>query len=288
MRRFAPWPAAAALVVGAGAVAGCGGGGSAAPTVTVAPARVYQLAGFQPSGPVKPGQPTTVSFTIQQPNGKPLIDYKRGAGPHTGVHLIIVRDDLSSIIHLHPPIASDGRVSEKVVLPKPGPYHVVVDAYPNTTGAFRNFQLTHTITASGRARTLVLPPFQAKQVIDGYTFTMQKPVTLKAIQAAFLNVTVTDPNGKPAEFETWYGALAHAIFFRQSSLDYFHTHVCAPGAAACASLVGSARIAGTSATPGKLHVGVLVPLGGTWRLFLQTMVDGKILTAPYTLVVKPS
>jgi hypothetical protein len=108
---------------------------------------------------------------------------------------------------------------------------------------------------------------------------------LKAIQAAFLTVTVTGPNGQPARFTPWYGALAHAIFFRQGSLDYFHTHVCAPGATGCTSLLGGASVAGTSSTPGKLHVGVLVPVAGTWRLFLQTKVDSHILTAPFTLRV---
>ena len=92
-------------------------------------------------------------------------------------------------------------------------------------------------------------------------------------------------NGKPATFQTYYGALAHAIFFRQGSLDYFHTHVCAPGATGCASFLAGAQVTGRSATPGKLTVGVLVPVPGTWRLFLQAQVGGKILTAPFTLHV---
>ncbi len=32
-------------------------------------------------------------------------------------------------------------------------------------------------------------------------------------------------------------------------------------------------------------VGVLVPVAGAWRLFLQTRVDGHVLTAPFTLRV---
>jgi hypothetical protein len=32
---------------------------------------------------------------------------------------------------------------------------------------------------------------------------------------------------------------------------------------------------------------VLVPVAGTWRLFLQCQVDGHVLTAPFTLTVKP-
>ena len=110
---------------------------------------------------------------------------------------------------------------------------------------------------------------------------------LRAIQAALLDVTVTDPNGKPARFTPWYGALAHAIFSRAGSLDYFHTHVCAPGASGCTSVIGTTKVTGSSSTPGTLNVGVLVPLPGTWRLFLQTQVNGHVLTAPFTLRVEP-
>ena len=100
-------------------------------------------------------------------------------------------------------------------------------------------------------------------------------------------MTVTSPTGKPPSFTPWYGALAHAIFFRQGTLDYFHTHVCAPGASGCTSVLGGSKVTGSSSTPGKLTVGVLVPVAGTWRLFLQTQVNGHILTAPFTLEVKP-
>jgi hypothetical protein len=272
---------AAALVLG-----GCGGTSSSTPSIpTIQAARTFQLAGFQPSGTAAAGQPVTVAFTIRQPDGKPLTDYRRGSGPHTGVHLIIVRDDLATIIHRHPPVAADGRISERITFPAPGRYRAVVDAYPNLTGPQRNFQLFHTIRIAGDTVTKVLPPFQPSVDIDGYRVTLHGHPRLKAIQAAFLSITVTDPNGKPARFTPWYGALAHAIFFRARSLDYFHTHVCAAGASGCASFLGGAAVAGTSSTPGRLRVGVLVPVPGTWRLFLQCRVDGHILTAPFTLKV---
>jgi hypothetical protein len=35
-----------------------------------------------------------------------------------------------------------------------------------------------------------------------------------------------------------------------------------------------------------LHVGVLLPVSGTWRLFLQSKVDGRVITAPFTLDVR--
>jgi hypothetical protein len=267
-------------------VAGCGGSSpSGFPTIQAA--KTYALVDFTPSGPVRAGKPVRVSFVIRQPNGKPLTSFRRGPGPHTGVHLIIVRRDLSTIVHRHPPIAADGTISETIAFTEPGPYRVVVDAYPNTTGPQRNFQLFGSLRVRGAYTPRPLPPFDATDVVDGYRISLKGKPSLHAIQAAFLSITVTDPSGKPARFTPWFGALAHAIFFRSGSLDYFHTHVCAPGASGCTSVLGGTTVTGSSSTPGKLNVGVLVPAPGRWRLFLQCRVNGHVLTAPFTLTVKP-
>ena len=130
-----------------------------------------------------------------------------------------------------------------------------------------------------------LPPFQASQTVDGYKVQLMGKPKLRAIEAALMKVKVTDPSGKPAKFVPYFGALAHAIFFRQGNLDYFHTHVCAPGAAGCTSLLGGASVTGRSSTPGNLTVGVLLPEPGRWRLFLQFESGGKLITAPFTLNV---
>jgi hypothetical protein len=272
--------AALALVL-----AGCGGS-SPSGVPTIQPARRYELVDLRPTGPVTPGMPTTVSFAIRQPNGSLLTQYKRGPGPHTGVHLIIVRRDLATIIHMHPPVAKSGVASVPITLTEPGPYHVVVDAYPANHGPQPNFQLTGSLRVAGAYKPQALPRFGAVDTIDGYRFALQGAPRLKAIQANDLVVNITDPNGRPAHFTPWFGALAHAIFFRKGTLDYFHTHVCAPGASGCASVLGGTRVSGTSSTPGKLHVGVLVPAAGVWRLFLQTQVNGHVLTAPFTLTVR--
>lgn len=111
--------AALLLPLLAALTAGCSGGGGTN-TVTVGPAKVVRLVGIEPANAVKPGSPAKVAFTVEQPSGKPLTKYKTGPGPHTGVHLIIVKDDLSTIIHRHPPVGGDGRVTEPVTFPTPG------------------------------------------------------------------------------------------------------------------------------------------------------------------------
>ena len=266
------------------AVSGCGSSSGPA-TPTIAPAKTFGVVGFQPAQPIVAGRPTRVSFTIRQPSGETLTDYRRGSGPHTGVHLIIVKSDLSALVHEHPPIGADGRFAESVTLPTPGRYRVVLDVYPGSSVSQRNFQLFETITVRGSAARRPLPPFRSSVVVDGYRFALAGRPHLKAITPAFLTVTVTRPDGKPASFTPWFGALAHAIFFRAGSLDYFHTHVCSRGATGCTSVLGTSKVTGSSNAPGRLAVGVLVPVAGTWRLFLQARVDGHVLTAPFTLGV---
>jgi hypothetical protein len=272
----------AALLLLVPVVAGCSSSGSK--SVTIAPARTFKLAGFQPNGVIRPGRATTIAFTIEQPSGSPLTAYRTGSGPHTGVHLIIVRDDLALIIHRHPRVQPSGRFQQRVVFPAPGRYRVIVDAYPRN-GVLPNFQLFKDIRVVGREVRKPLGSYHSNLVVDGFRFIAPAHPQLQASQAAFLTVRVTSASGKPTPFVPWYGALAHAIFFHVGTLDYFHTHVCAPKANGCTSFVGSARVTGRSAAPGTLTIGVLVPTPGTWKLFLQAKPDGRLVTVPYVLRV---
>ena len=66
------------------------------------------------------------------------------------------------------------------------------------------------------------------------------------------------PSGKPVKFTPFYGALAHAIFFRDGSLDYFHSHICGSDPA-CSAGFGTPATTGRSTKPGRLELGVLLP-----------------------------
>lgn len=102
-------------------------------------------------------------FDITLPTGRTLTRYKTGPGPHTGVHLIIVRDDLAYIIHEHPPVAPNGMMRQTVRFPAPGPYRVLVDVYPDIPGGQPNFQLFRNITVAGTYHPVKLPPFRPHQ-----------------------------------------------------------------------------------------------------------------------------
>jgi hypothetical protein len=266
-----------AAIVAVLALAGCGGT-SSAPTVSIPAARTYALEA------ARDGHDLTLK--IVQPSGAPLTRFKRGSGPHTGVHVILVRRDLGVLLHRHPPVGADGRFAVDVASLPPGPYRVVVDVYPASSATQPNFQLFSTLRVPGAYAPQALPRLRARETVDGYTFTLHGAPKLRAVEPGFLVFTVRGPGGRAAEFTPWYGALAHAIFFRRGSLDYFHTHVCGAGATGCTSTFGGAKVTGTSSARGRLDVGVLVPVPGTWRLFLQTKADGHVVTAPFTLTVR--
>jgi hypothetical protein len=270
-----------------GLAAGCGSSGSSTPAIVIPAAHTYHLNGFGPRAGIQTGRPTRVSFTIVQPDGKPLTRYRHGSGPHNGVDLVIVRSDDSHLLYEDTDVHAGGRITQPVVFPAPGRYRVVIDAYPQQSGPNSpyNFQLFKTVKVAGTPKLEQTPAPVPSVTVGGYRFTLSVPSALHAIKPAFLTFTVTDPHGRPAVFTPLRGALAHAIFIRQHSLDYFHTHVCPPGATNCTARLGGARVAGTSSSPGHLKVGVLVPVAGTWRLFLISRPDGKVVNAPFTLHV---
>ena len=136
---------------------------------------------------------------------------------------------------------------------------------------------------TGRSRC---PPFALGRDAGRLPGHARRAETAACDRARLPVATITDPQGRPAQFTPWFGALAHAIFFRAGSLDYFHTHVCGPSTPGCTSILGGAKVVGRPTAPGRIRVGVLLPIAGTWRLFLQFQTDGRIITAPFTLRVR--
>ena len=241
--------AALAALVALGMVgAGCGGGGGSPAPPTIAPAREYKLDWQSPPSVAEPGT-TTLRFAVRTPDGKVLTRFRTGAGPHTGVHLIIVRDDLSQIVHKHPPIPANGHLALPVDLPRAGRYHVLVDVYP-ASGTLRNFQLTHELQVGTGNVKAPLPRYSPVVHAGGLTFRVARLPGLRLAEPASMIVNVTDAAGKPVTFKPFYGALAHAIFFRAGSLDYFHSHICGNDPA-CTAGFGTPATTGHSTKPGR-------------------------------------
>ena len=275
---------AAGLVALGLAAAACGGGGGSPAPPTVAPAKQYTL-DWQGPGGRAPGK-ATLRLAVRTPDGKVLTRFRTGAGPHTGVHVIIVRDDLS----LDHPQASAGPRERPACAARrrcraPAATTCWSTSIPPRTPG-RATSSSRTTCRSARVTPKApLPAYAPVVKTGGLTFRVRKLPALRLAEPASMIVDVTDAQGKPVKFTPFYGALAHAIFFRAGSLDYFHSHICGSDPA-CAAGFGTPATTGHSTKPGRLELGILLPATGRWRLFLQVTHRGKLLTAPFTLRVR--
>ena len=153
------------LAVMAIALAGCAsGGGSPSAPVVARRARLPPAAGSSPRRGIRAGVPVTLSFTVAQPSGAPLVHYRTGPGPHIGVHLIIVRDDLATIIHRHPPIGDErpdpraGRVPQARA--RTASWSTSI---PQTKGpGLHELPALPTIHVAGAYHPIALPPLSAR------------------------------------------------------------------------------------------------------------------------------
>ena len=165
-------------------LAGCG---SSSGTLTVGAARTFRLAQFTPTT-FEAGKPQQISFTIEQPSGAPLTSYRTGSGPHTGVHLIIVRSDLGAIVHKHPPIGA-GRPDhrDRSRSRPPGATASSWTRIPRWPACSGTFSSSGGSTSPARPRRSRCRRSETTVTVGGYRFTLDHPPALHAIRAEFLN-----------------------------------------------------------------------------------------------------
>ena len=157
---------------------------------------------------------------------------------------------------------------------EPGPYRVVVDAYPNTTGPQRNFQLFGSLRVAGAYHPAALPPFAPSVVADGYRFTIAGRPSLHAIQAGFL--TFTSPTRRGSRRASRRGSARSRT--RSSSgagRSTTSTRTSArPAQPAARARSGRPRSPAARRPPASSTSACSFPCPATWRLFLQCRVDG--------------
>ena len=161
-----------------------------------APRRRISSPAFSPTAPARAGKPTRVSFVIRQPDGQPLTRFRRGAGPHTGVHLIIVRETSRRSSTAIRRSRRTGRSATRSRSRSPA--RTASSSTPTRTCPGRSGTSSCSARSRSRGSTQpqTLPPFSATQTVDGYRFTLHGRPNLHAIQAGVPEVHGHRPAGK--------------------------------------------------------------------------------------------
>jgi len=252
-------------------MAGMGGHGtpSAGPGSGVLPGLTVTSGGYTlvpRSTDLAAGDATPFRFTITSPDGMPLTTYTPS---HTkDLHLIVVRRDLAGFQHVHPTRAAEGMWSATLRLDAAGVYRVFADFVPG--GATTPVVLGTDFSVTGDYRPQSLPAVSASTTVDGYEVALSG--TPSASAETDLRFTVTRA-GKPVkDLQPYLGAFGHLVSLRVGDLAYLHTH---PAQEASAGMSGGPSVGFMTEFPSR----------GSYRLFLDFQVGGKVRTAAFTVTI---
>ncbi len=208
-------------------------------------------------GPFNAGQ---LSFVIKGPDGKPMTKF--AVVHEKELHLIVVRRDLSGYQHVHPTMAADGTWSVPVSISQPGMWRVFADfTVLSPAGAQTALTLGYDLPVPGDYQPKAIPAAARESQVDGQTVTYEGTPMVGATSPLLFRV----PGSAP--LEPYLGSFGHLVVLREGDLAYVHVH---PEP----QLVG-----------GAVKFWLSAPSPGTYRMFFDYQVAGKVRTAEFTLKV---
>ena len=239
------------------------------------------------------------------------------------MHLFLIRDDLQSFAHLHPPMVDSSTF--RTVLPPlaPGRYRLYADVVQET-GFTQTLVDTVTLAGTGDnwrpgdlddswwsgSQRSALGDQQTSQLEDGSTITwVRDSPPIAAGRELELRFSVHATDGKPVALEPYMGMASHAVITREDGSVFVHLHP--SGTISMASqlaytlrqpgdtvrgLLGSritaaerteSPMVGMDGTPGTVTLPYAFPKPGRYRIWVQMKAKGRILTGAFNCQVVP-
>lgn len=204
-----------------------------------------------------------LEFTVNGPGGAPVTTYS--IVHDKPLHLIVIRRDLTGFQHLHPVMAPDGTWSIDLTLAEPGSYRMIADFTALVGGSQVATTLGSDLTVAGDYAPATLADPARAAAASGLQVTYEGTPGTESTQP--LLMTVTDASGSPVTVEPYLGAFGHLVVLRQGDTGYVHVHP------------------ENELVDGKIKFWLAAPSPGTYRMFLDFQVAGKVSTAAWTVVV---
>lgn len=206
-----------------------------------------------------PGR-TDFRFRVVGPDGRARSDFDEEGGVR--LHLLLVRRDLTGYAHLHPTLRPDGSWSVPLTFARPGVYRAFADFEHDGEKTVLGTDLF----VAGAATAEPLPAPSGVAHVDGFRVALAAP-GLRAGEESPLAFTVTR-NGAPVRaFERYVGMRGHLVALHEGDLAYAHVHP------------------RDTAAGGRIDFDAELAAPGSYRLFLQFKVGGRVHTAPFTVEV---
>ena len=217
--------------------------------------------------PVAPGDRGTLSFTIVDPEGEPLLDY---ATVHDKqLHLIVVRSDGQHFAHVHPVLdRTAGTWSTPWTWNAAGSYRVFADFQPAQAGSAK-LTLTRTVEVAGDFAPS--PPAATRTMDEIARYRVELDGALIAGVSKQLTATVTRDGDPVTTLQPYLGAYGHLVALREGDLAYLHVHP-----------EGVESRAGRTGGP-AVSFAATAPTAGRYLLYLDFKVDDTVHTATFVV-----
>lgn len=243
---------------------------------------------------VEANKPFTLTLQILNADGKtPVSTFDE---VHTKLlHLILVSQDLTQFLHVHPDYQGDGIfVLKDLILPEVANYVTYADFTP--TGEHQQY-VRNTLSvsdASDKQSDLVASPREVvvgalkMRLVDPETFTAGAQTALK------FHVSDAKTGADMSNLDEYLGAAGHLVIINQANETYIHTH---PTGHDMESMSGMSGMAMPTATPEM--AGMTMPMqygpdlefmtefssADLWAIWLQVQYRGEIYTFPFVVDV---
>ena len=203
------------------------------------------------------------------------------------MHMIVISDDFSQFMHLHPAFdPATGHFTASVKLDPARQYIVYADAEPDGAGqqVFRFLlpaqQRTPMVPAGQPTNRPISAVTPSPNMMSAGPYTVALKATTLAANAMLMVPLTIARNGKPAnDLHPYLGAAAHAVFINTADLSYVHVHPFVKGTKMNMHMQG-----GQAGPNMMMHVPSL-PVG-TYKLWLQFRGGATLYTVPFTIAVR--
>ena len=205
------------------------------------------------------------------------------------LHVIIVNDDLSIFLHVHPRLLQNGHFVLDQHFPAEGKYHIFADATP--AGLEQQvFRFDVGIGAVSAGHTGALVPTGTLVTAGPYTVTLST-ATLRVGRPEMIQIHIAKHGAPARDLHPYLGVAAHAVLVQSTDQSYVHAHSMLEDSMGHMDMGGGAMTHSKSpANPdtaligpdSMLHVTLREP--GEYKLWLQFRGGDALYVAPFVVV----
>jgi Cu+-exporting ATPase len=242
---------------------------------------------------LEPGNPVEISYTVRDAEGgEPVTDLP--LDHERPMHTILIGSDLESFAHIHPKVQDDGSYRVRTTPPDADNYNLYTEFVRGGGKVLDRRELAVGNPGGGGANgAAALAPDLSPKTVDGTTVALDAPETIRAGEAVHLDFRLTEDGEPVTDLSPYLGAAAHVAIVSEDGEDFAHGHGEAKEqeAAGAGDPEGGGHGGGDHGVPEAFGPGVRADHTfegrGLYKLWAQFERDGRVITTPFVVEVRP-